>query len=302
MEHEDARIQAVLTLGGSLLDYLDQPRQPSSTLGTEPGLSRSREVPCSACGARGRVARGRPCASCPPRTGTNPRPPAFAATHGCTPCLGCDGTGWRRRRKGDPEYDAYAGAEIESDQGHSDRKRWEELQDLERRLAQTEAYIAHYEGRDDDVEVGWERRRLAQWRQGSYAELVLALADLERRWPSGYSLFWRHVVLGGYGRLTGRALDALLEVARLLAYELMPEQIKVPRALRGDERAADAKESLWRGRTAKHEQARRERDQRIIHQRFVLGWKVARIARYHALEERSVKRIIASASVATSAA
>jgi hypothetical protein len=295
---EDARVQAVLLLGGSLLDYLDQPRQPSSTLGTEPGLSSSREVPCTACQARGRMKGSNPCVRCLPRTGTNPVAIAYRTDHGCTPCLGCDGTGWRRRRKADPVFDSYAGAELDSFKGKSDRKRWEELQDLERRLAHTERVLAEYEGRST-AEVGWETRRAAQWRQGSYADLVKAMRVLEETMPDAHSLFWRHVVLGGYGRLSERLQTLVYRTARYIAYSLMPgPEIRVPRALRGDQKAADAKESLWRGRSAAHELARRERDQLILHQRHVLHWKVARIARYHALEERTVKRITATASAA----
>ena len=298
MPDQDARVQAVLTLGGSLLDYLDQPRQPSSTLRTEPGLSSSREVPCTACQARGRMKGSSPCVRCLPRTGTNPPPIAHSTDHGCTPCLGCEGSGWRRRRKSDPVFDAYAGAELDSFKGKSDRKRWEELQDLERRLAHTERVLAVYEGRDE-TEVGWETRRAAQWRQGSYGELVRALRKLEQTMPGAHSIFWRHVVLGGYGQLSDRLQHLVYRTARYIAYSLMPDgEIRVPRALRGDERAADAKESLWRGRTEAHDLARRERDQLILHQRHVLRWKVSRIARYHALEERTIKRITATATAA----
>ena len=292
------RREAVLLLAGELLDYLPQARQSSSLLETTPGLSASREVPCGVCKGRGRMTGQHPCVSCPPRLGPQVPPPAFKTRHGCVPCLGCDGTGWRRRRVGDPEFDAYSGTEIGSEQGDADRKRWEELQDLERRLAHTERLLALHE-RPDTVEEAWEESRARMWRQGDYARLVRAMEGLRAIYPRRFSIFWRVCVLHEDVRLSESLREELDRTAALIAAAMGPKRIRVPRHLEADAANEARKQAMWRGQTPAHAKARRERDELIRAMRSGAHdgtpWKFARLARHFALSERQIKTIVKGA-------
>jgi hypothetical protein len=286
------REEAVEALGRSLLDYLPQARQPSSLMGTTPGLATSNQRPCETCGTRGRVsAKGHPCASCAPLRGPASGHPHFGATHGCRPCAICDGWGWIRTRQQQP-YDSYTRAELSGDEPSPDSHR-----DLERRLQRTERLILQHE-HPERVAFAWEERQRAQWRSGDYEALTHALAALERVAPRRHSQWWRVVVLGDPIRLSA-VMRAELARTTVFLSQLMPDRgLRVPRHLMPREQAKAAKASLWRGQSGRHEQLRSQRDE-LIRMQAGLGWSSREIADYHSLTKQHVNRILRStASVA----
>lgn len=287
---EDDR--AVVLLGRDLLSYLPQPRRLD--MGTPPGLAVSRHVPCETCGSRGRMTGSKPCAACPPQF----RETNKAAKHGgCTPCLVCDGTGWRRARKKELEdnpWDSYAGVPLATPEAAAPKKRWEEMQDLERRLAHTRRLLALWEGLDT-VEEGWEEVRKAMWRSGSYKELTVAMHKQAQITPRRVSVFWHVIVLDEPVTVSTTIGVELVRTVQMLA-DRMPKPIKVPRHLL--ERDAVRRDSLWRGRTKRHEQQRADRDARIRFERDVLGWSPLKIANRHGLTKRRVNQILAGSAPA----
>lgn len=152
----------------------------------------------------------------------------------------------------------------------------------------------------EKVEEVWEERRKNQWRMGSYEELCVSLGVVKDQTPMRFSLVWRSVVLGhvdwdvparGILRLSESSLKEVNATLYYMAYDLMPDPIRVPAHLRPERVNRARKTSLWRGRTPAHRKARRERDEEIVKQR-AQGWKVARIARFHSIDERRVKQIL----------
>ena len=285
---------AVVVLGRSLLDYLPQARQPSSTLGTTPGLAAGKTVPCETCGSRGRVSeRGNPCAACSPLIGSRSPARNDGGGHGCKPCLVCLGWGWRRARAGDSAWDEYARVEIAS----GDVGEGTEGDDLERRLQQTTRLLASWE-KPETVAFAWEERRKTQFASGDYDNLVAALGKLEVSHPGRHRTWWSVNVVQD-GKTIGPALQVRLDETTEMIAALMPKRpIRVPRWLRPEGTNEDRKTSLWRGKAPAHETQRNARDEEILSLREK-GWKIARIARYHSLTERHVKRILASAPVAS---
>lgn len=282
------REEAVLALGRSLLDYLPQARQPSSTLGTAPGLAPSREKPCETCGARGRVTlKGKPCAACTPLLGAKSGQAHFGVKHGCRPCLVCDGWGWLRSRSS--TFDGYAREPI------GDQSRADNAVDLDSRLARSTHLLNEWE-RPETVAYAWEKRREAQWRSGDYEALTRALGALERIAPRRASVWWRVVVLDEPLTLSAGMRSELDRTTEMLC-ELMPDRLlKIPRHLLADRRSRIAKTSLWRGQTTQHERLRESRARVIADQRS-RGMSAGEIASYHGLTRRHVFRILSQASV-----
>lgn len=151
------------------------------------------------------------------------------------------------------------------------------------------------------IEVRWEERRRSMSRQGDYDAFVVSMELLRYEMPGRHSFVWRAVCYNqvdldnlsrGLKQPTERSLAELNASLYWLA-ERMPRPIKVPHHLRVETRNVRRKKSLWHGRTEAHQVARAERDREIIHQRLELGWKLSRIARFHAIDERRVKQILA---------
>ena len=150
------------------------------------------------------------------------------------------------------------------------------------------------------VEVRWEERRRSMARSGDYDAFVVSMELLRYEMPGRHSFVWRAVCYNqvdldnlsrGLKQPTERSLAELNASLYWLA-ERMPRPIKVPHHLRTETRNVRRKKSLWHGRTEAHALARQERDREIIHQRLELGWKIPRIARFHAIDERRVKQIL----------
>ena len=286
------RARKVEALGGALLDYLPQPRQPSNTLETEPGSSGqfARRVPCPACGARGRVlAPGVICARCSPRTSpTRDSKLPYRAHSNCKPCLACEGSGWRRARAGEEGVDEY----LSTSAGGGNRKPWEESKDAERRLERTNKLLRLWE-HPEEIGFAWEERREAQFRSGSFRELEVALNRLAAQLPNRFKMWWRIVVCHDPVTMTERGRAALSETSALLA-AWMPDAIRVPPHLQPERATQARRTSLERGRTPGHTRQRAERDREILHQRKTLGWPASRIARYHSLDKRRVNQILAN--------
>ena len=211
----------------------------------------------------------------------------FGAGHGCKPCLGCDGVGWRIARAGEEPVDEYLATT------EANRKPWEEDADAQRRLEHTERLLRLWEA-PDSVGFAWEERRDVLHRSGSFAELEACLRRLHPEYPARFSQWWRIIVCAEPVTLTEAARFALDGTSELLA-AWMPERIRVPRRLLPENGARLRKTSLWRGRTPAHERVRSERDLLICEQRS-MGWPPAQIARYHGLDKRRVNQILASAS------
>lgn len=288
------RDQKVLALGRTLLEYLPQARSPSSALGTSPGLAASRYVPCETCGARGSVSpKGQPCASCPPLLGEKAgrKSAEERSRHGCRPCSVCEATGWRKRRKGDPEWDAVARVPIQ------DQDRKENAQTLDAKLRHTERLLALWE-RPNSVGYRWEEQRRRMERSGSYRELGEALRKLERIAPRRFATWWRLVVCGEmeFVILGERMREQLVATTKLLA-AMMPAEIRMPRELREESANAARKQSLAQGKSPAHARLRSERDSTIL--QMAEGefdgrrWKVSQIARHYSLTERRVKQVLA---------
>lgn len=309
MSVDRGRLRATWALAESCLDHLPQARQPSSTLGTLPGLAASREAPCLACGARGRIrGPGVICASCQPRVGPQAAPPPSnaRALHGCYPCPACEGTGWRRRRVSDPPIDAYAGVEVPAEDAADDisvgairralHASGERPEIREQNLSRATRLIDQHE-RPESVRFGWEEKWERMCATGSYAELMVALEVLRGREPDRYSIVWQIVCQTQPIRLSA-ARTAFLNESMIALTALMPERIRVPYYLRPERRNELRKESLWRGRSPAHARERRERDAEVVRLRVEEGWKTERLCKHFALSRAQVKKIVAAGMAA----
>lgn len=248
------------------------------------------------------VGPGKPCAGCGPRIGPNADPPAFGKKHGCYPCPGCEGTGWRRRRTTDVAIDAYAGVEVESRYAADDisvgamrralqvEKERPELRDTNLRRAQR---LIDQQERPESLRFSWEDAWDRMCAAGSYAELMVALEVLRGREESRYSVVWQIVCLQQPVTLSSQRQAFLNESMAVLA-SFMPERIRVPYWLREDKKNALKKESLWRGRSPAHARERKERDAEVCRLAFEEDWKNARLCAWFALSLAQVKRIKAN--------
>lgn len=131
-------------------DVYPAPRSASAEtiVGAAPGS----RVPCGVCLRSGRRRNGKP-------------------------CLMCDGTGWRRRRKGEPHYDEYLGTEVDTaatkrPEGMSPQRIDAELERLGHSLKLSEGLA------DPEEAYGWERNRERRDKGASYAELDRVLEAL----------------------------------------------------------------------------------------------------------------------------
>lgn len=305
MSVDRGRVKATWRLADTYLDYLPQPRQPSSTLGTLPGLAESKRVPCTACGARGRLrGPGVICASCPPQT--SPLRVAVTreaqALHACYACPVCEGTGWRRRRKGDPSIDGYAGVEVPASKDPDDFSLTvgEVRQALQEQKARPEigydalaraTHLLNAAERPETEMFGWEAAYERMCKAGSYAELGVALELLRMRQQSRYSIIWQVVCLHQPIRLSeGR--QTFLNESMVELTSFMPERIRLPKHLRPEREAEARKNSLWYGKSPAHIRERRERDEEIRRRRFEDGEPIGRLQRDYALSRMQIHNIL----------
>lgn len=278
------RDEKVLALGRTLLEYLPQARTPSSSLGGSAGLAASRYVPCETCGARGNVnAKGQPCPRCTPLLGVS-SPGKAVGGHGCTPCLVCDGQGWRQRRAGDPEWDSVARIPL-------DRSALSEnASALQDRLRHTERLLQLWE-RPDERGFAWEEKRQQMERQGSYRELGEALRWLQEVAPRRFAVWWRLIVCGEieHTLLGERMREQMVMTTRMIAAK-MPPDIRLPKPLREEEINRARKQSLAQGKTPAHARMRSERDQRIVS--MSASHSVTEIAAHFSLTTRRVNQVL----------
>lgn len=261
MQEETERLHNVRLLLETMLDYL--PSQYRSALSTTSGPAPSRNVPCETCHGKGKVRQGKTIRLCPR----------------------CDGEGWRRRRAGEVKYDEYTGEQV-ADQ--DDRPlRTMTIQEINTALASIERDTAEREGRTLAWdELGWLRKRDSMRRHGSYAELEEAIRRSLSNNPRavrvtlstyvlGHSLPWEQEDL---------AIEGLMEIAHRMRGE-----IRVPPWYRPDEAAL--KQSVWRGRTPRHEEQRGQRNEKIRQARAE-GHTIGQLARAHNLTKRQIRRIV----------
>lgn len=150
------RVQRVRLLLETLNDPYPTPR---SALRSDSGPAASRYVPCETCRRSGWVRRRRGVAT--------------------TLCLACDGHGWRRRQRDEPEWDAYLAMPV-----------------LEAVTLPVEAASRPRQEPEEGKEpgYGWERLKDAYERRGSYKELRLRLDDLSQSAPRRHRLIRLHLV------------------------------------------------------------------------------------------------------------
>jgi hypothetical protein len=148
------RVQRVRLLLETLNDPYPTPR---SALRSDSGPAASRYVPCETCRRSGWIRRRRGVA---------------------TLCLACDGAGWRRRTRQEPEWDAYLGLPV-----------------VEAVQLPVEAPPKpRPASEDEDTRYGWEKLKDAYEKRGSYKELRLRLVDLSHSAPRRHHLIRLHLV------------------------------------------------------------------------------------------------------------
>ena len=231
-------------------------------------------------------------------------------------CPVCEGTGWRRRRVNDPEFDAYAGIEVPAQTKAEDIsigamreaiQAERERPDIAHAALARATRAVELAERPESERFGWEVQWERMCAHGSYQELVTALELVRMREEARYRMIWQVVVLGhmykpetrdergavtepatGLIRLSD-ASQTFLNESMIVLTALMPERIRVPYWIRQRDKAA--KKSLWHGRTPAHARERRERDDEVRRLRFEEGWKVSALQRRFALSKRQVLRI-----------
>lgn len=231
-------------------------------------------------------------------------------------CPVCEGTGWRRRRRNDPEFDAYAGIEVPAQAKADDISigamrealaAERERPDIGHAALARATHAVELAERPDSDRFGWEVQWDRMCAHGSYAELVVALELTRMREENRYQMIWQVVVLGnGYkpeerderGKVTRPASGivrlsdtsaAFLNESMVFLTALMPERIRVPFWIRQHHK--EAKKSLWHGRTPAHARERGERDAEVRRLRVEEGWKISRLQQQFALSKRQVQRI-----------
>lgn len=221
----------------SLLDYLPTPNRDSTAPrhASAPGPAPGKRTRCQRCDTTGRVKGDQPCQQC--RTAkartdeAGKRWDAHAAVHGCRLCLACDGTGHVKTRQGDEAVDEMLtpGRTDQHDQAYERAEQRRRVEAELTRLTRLQAV------RDDGEAADWwlsaaDRRRRAQWRATSHAELWALLEQLRDIAPIRYSVVMRKLVYGQEVVFSPRMQARLDETLDWLA-ERMPERILAPGAV-----------------------------------------------------------------------
>ena len=200
----ERRLESVRILLRTLNDIYPGPTTLKQTPAS--GAAPSKRVPCDLCHKSGRA--------------------YSRVLRTVTVCPLCDGTGWRRRRKGDAAWDEYLGQEIATVE---QPKRAEPMspQRLETELAHIRHDLMMREGIVDPHEsYGWERERARRDQDASYRELERALDVMQIEFPVGRSLITDYY-LGGLA--DGSKLPQWLD-DRLIGWiaDRMPRRIRIP--------------------------------------------------------------------------
>lgn len=178
-----------------------------------PGPSTLKQTPQAGVAPGRRV----PCRLCNPSS-VKPRPTIAS-------CPGCDGDGWRKRRKGDQAWDEYTGLPVATD---AEPKKAEPMSParLEAELARVHHDLILREGLVDPNEAyGWEKAREVRDREASYRELERALDVMQVEWPTGRSaVTWGYFGIGTLSRDVDELVVGWIS-------DRMPGKIRIPSRL-----------------------------------------------------------------------
>lgn len=184
------KVHGVRLLLGSLNDPYPTPQ---GALRPDSGPAPSRYLPCETCRSTGRIrARG-----------------------GFLVCLVCDGTGEKRRRRDDADFDAYMRMPVE------------EANELPREPEPARVYRPVEPGAES---YAWERAQQAHERCGSYRELRLHLDWLRQAHPRWHALV-KAVLVEHEPRELGPRAALELDLG-VLALAMRMRSVRVPRWLR----------------------------------------------------------------------
>lgn len=213
------RMRRVALLLDSRYDYLPPVRV--TDFGDAPGPAPSRRVPCPDCDARGSVWVKEP--------GRAPR---------MRMCQACDGQRWRRRAKGEREYDEYLEAPLDEARvgvaGVVSVE--EEVRRLTGSIERIQAVLDSKAGYVDHERFGWEKARAVMYRQGSYGELDRAVTVLASRFPEyKRMLALRHELALA---LTAREMRGHVRVPAWLMYERSVSQAPTVARLKAEGRSS----------------------------------------------------------------
>ena len=156
----------------------------------------------------------------------------------------CEGAGWRKRRKGDQEWDEMTGQLVATAAT--------KLKPIPMSPARIDAEIGRLQAlqvaREGDIDpdeaFGWERQRIRRDQEGSYRELERVLDRMQIDWPEGRSTL--NSMYLTEPAVSYSATTELLLVAWVARH--MPSAIRVPKRyhqalqarLKGDIRALAA--------------------------------------------------------------
>lgn len=223
------REQSVRYLLRSRWSYLPMPRA-ARLEGATGGPGASRYVKCEGCEGVGRLLRrgesfvgAKPCQRC--REAREAKGVARRPRHGCNMCPVCDGSGERKRRRGDDAWDAYSRQPLaELERAVSEARADDDGR--KRRLVLAESRSSHDAGYRFEV----ERKRLFD--EGSYAELDLALNWLQREYWQSFEVVrsWLGACENPSIWQFGQHRSLELAIGRLEGK--MPWPIRVPRWVR----------------------------------------------------------------------
>lgn len=255
-EPRHPRTEQVRTLLRSRYDYLPSPPIATGLISRDAGLgpAAGKRVPCDLCLRSGYVIR---------------------RGQGRRLCPLCEGSGWRKRRAGDEEWDEYLERPLRGSQRA--REPFRLADDIRRLSAQIERLEADEDARNGSYgreRYGWEVERRRLERSGSYRELERLLSRLMLAWPSGYWVL--HVVYWRGLPLTLSPRHAQLEVDAVgWIEERMPAEIRVPPWLLDGGVSQSAKK------------------RRTVHDLAAEGMSPGKIAFIVGLTRKKVKRILA---------
>lgn len=218
---ERRRHDAVRVLLRTLNDIYPGPEAPKRP--DLAGPAPSSRVPCDFCKRTGRVLRDGPVDA----RGSGAR---------IGPCPVCDGAGWRKRRKGDPEWDEMTGqlvATLETKQKPVPMS----PSRIDAEIGRLQALQLAREGHvDPEAQESWERARARRDKDGSYREIERALDLMQIEWPEG-----RDAVNSMYLVEPAVSYSPAIELACVIWLAArMPHKIRLPKRFYEAERERQA--------------------------------------------------------------